>query len=314
MTSPACSTRKLLLPLMALILAALACGRTGSLEQGTFVHDGLERTYYLLIPSSYDPATPAPLVLMLHGGGGNGRQVCRMKGGIAELAETERFLVLCPEGIDAHWNASRAEAPYQPRQEQIDDVGFLLRLLDHIASQYNVDENRFFVTGVSNGGMMTFQLACEAADRFAAAAPVIGSMAEGLDCRPARPLSLLVMNGTEDPLVPWEGGSVRLGERELGRVLPVEASVTFWVEANGCDPDPGRAWLPDKDPEDGSRVERVTYTGCREGTQVVLYRVEGGGHTWPGGSQYAPQSLIGTVNRDLHAGEVIWAFFQAAAR
>lgn len=313
MTARAHPTRNLLLPLAALILAALACGRTASLEQGTLVHDGLERTYYLLVPSSYDPATPTPLVLMLHGGGGNGRQVCRMKGGVAELAEAEGFLVLCPEGIDAHWNDGRTEAPYRPHQEQIDDVGFLLHLLDHIAGQYNVDERRVFVTGVSNGGIMTFRLACEAADRFAAAAPVIGSMAEGLDCHPARPLSILVMNGTEDPLVPWEGGSVRFGERELGRVIPVESAVAFWVQANGCDPEPQREWLPDTDPEDGSRVERVTYTGCRQATQVVLYRVEGGGHTWPGGSQYAPKSLIGTVNRDLHAGEVIWSFFQAAA-
>ena len=117
------------------------------------------------------------------------------------------------------------------------------------------------------------------------------------------------MNGMEDPLVPWEGGQVHFYRQELGEALSTPDTVAFWVSENGCDPTPVSEWLPDIDPEDKTRIKKDVYSECDAQTSVVLFSVEGGGHTWPGGSQYVPAMLIGRVSHDLHAGEEIWNFF-----
>ena len=146
------------------------------------------------------------------------------------------------------------------------------------------------------------------------AAPVIASLPTDLDCQPDEPISILIMNGTEDPLVPWEGGQVHFLRKELGGAVSTPDMIAFWVEANGCDPTPTVERLPDLDPDDEILIQKDTYSDCLEDTQVVLYTVEGGGHTWPGGPQYAPKPFIGRVSRDLHAGEAIWTFFEDSAR
>jgi polyhydroxybutyrate depolymerase len=179
-----------------------------------------------------------------------------------------------------------------------------------ITEHYPIDPGRVFVTGMSNGGKMSLRLACEKADIFGAAAPVIAAMPADLRCEPAEPISILVMNGTSDPLVPWEGGYVKAFGRSLGAVWSTPRTVEFWVEHNHCDPDPERSNLPDTTPSDGSRIEIARYQGCQESERVTLYSVRGGGHTWPGGIQYLPKFLIGKTNRDAHAGALIWNFFQ----
>jgi polyhydroxybutyrate depolymerase len=127
---------------------------------------------------------------------------------------------------------------------------------------------------------------------------------------PLRAVSVLIINGTDDPLVPWAGGDVHLGPLELGQVLSVADTVKFWVSNNKCASLPLVTQLPDKDPSDGTTVRKETYGGCEDGAEVVLYAVEGGGHTWPGGLQYSPESIIGRTSRDFDASEVIWQFFK----
>ncbi|MFV2043149.1 MAG: PHB depolymerase family esterase [Anaerolineales bacterium] len=310
--------KPLLAALAALSLAALACAWNGSGASSTdpelisqpITHAGLERSYYLVEPSQM--TDPVPLVLSLHGGGGTGQQMCALAGGIQELADRERFLVACPEGVENHWNDGRANDRYRAHIEDIDDVGFLRALIDRLSTTYNVDPNRIYVTGVSNGGMMSLRMACEASDVIAAAGAVIASLPDALSCEPEQPISILLMNGTEDPLVPWEGGQVHLFRQELGEVLSTPDAVSFWVAANGCDPTPLAEQLPDIDPQDGTRIYVDTYSGCNGDVAVVLYTVEGGGHTLPGGTQYLPKLIIGRVSKDLHAGEAIWQFFENA--
>ena len=114
--------------------------------------------------------------------------------------------------------------------------------------------------------------------------------------------------------MPWDGGRVQFYGQELGEALSTDDTIAFWVAANDCDPLPQSEWLPDLDPQDETRISRDTYAECSNGERVVLYTVDGGGHTWPGGPQYLPKFSIGPVSRDLHAGKVIWEFFESVAQ
>jgi len=291
-------------------------------QKGILPHGGLERTYRLYLPPSLDPGIPPPLVIVLHGGGGSGEKMEKLTlGGFNRLADTEGFIVVYPDAAHypvakPNWNDGRDVEKYPAHRDGVDDVGFLSALIDHLAKTYGIDRDRVYVTGASNGAIMAFRLACEASDRITAIAPVIGSMAENLagTCSPARPVSLLMINGTEDPLVPWGGGDVRFGRQRLGRVIPVRDAIQFFVRRNRCDTSPGIAPMPDADPSDGTRVVRETYDRCRQGTEVALYRIEGGGHTWPGGYPYAPVSIIGATSRDIDGTRVIWEFFREKSR
>ena len=288
--------------------------RAGGLERRSLEYDGRERSYYLVRPNNMDGLGPVPLVLALHGGGGNGRGMCRTAGGIQLLVDAEGFLVACPEGIDHHWNDGRQVESRQTVRENVDDVGFLLALIEGLKSEYPIDENRIYVTGVSNGGMMSLRMACDGANVFAAAAPVIAELPAALDCDPANPISVMLMDGTMDPLVPWDGGQVHFLRQELGQVLSTESTVSFWVNANRCPFAPTNSYLPDRDPKDGTRIRVESHESCADDTRVLLYAVEGGGHTWPGGPQYAPRFLVGKVSKDAVAGELIWSFFTGSTR
>jgi len=283
----------------ALLLGALAisgasCTRMRSapadLPIQRMEHAGLERSYRLIVPASYDPAVSTPLVLALHGGGGNGEEMCGLPGGIQELAEPEGFMVACPEAVENHWNDGRGNEQYRSQAEDIDDVGFLLTLIERVSGEYNVDPARIYVTGASNGGMMTQRLACEASGVFAAAAVVIASQPVNLDCLPDRPISILFMNGTDDPMMPFEGGEVHFYRQELGEVLSTQDTVSFWGNANGCDPTPESELLPDRDPADDTRIRLDAYSDCDDGVRVLLYTVQGGGHSWPGAHSTRPVS------------------------
>jgi len=308
----------LFLAALLLVLLTACQGRTGGLGpevpllSGTLAWDGLSRSYYLLVPASYDSGQPAPLVLALHGGGGDADRMCRLPAGINELAEAEGFLVACPQGVEQHWNDGRTTDRYRAHRESIDDVGFLLALIDELAADYAVDSDRVYATGMSNGGMMSYRLACEASDRLAGVAAVIANLPVDLDCAPSSPIPVLIMNGTEDPLMPHHGGQVSFFRQELGGVLSTEQTAHFWAQANGCDGAPPSVLLPEQAPNDGTRIRRQIYTDCDPGGRLLVYLVEGGGHTWPGGSQYAGRNVIGRVSREGHAGQAIWAFFEGS--
>jgi polyhydroxybutyrate depolymerase len=187
-------------------------------------------------------------------------------------------------------------------------------LIDTMIANYKVDSNRVFVTGVSNGGMMTFRLGCEITSKLSAIAPVIANIPKNIidKCSPDSPLPVLVMNGTEDPLVPWDGGKVKFLWKEMGEVVSTENSVRFWVEHNKCFEDPVTEILPDVDDEDESRVKKITYKNKETNLEVVLSAIVGGGHNIPGGNTPDLSLFIGSKNNDINAAEVIWEFFKKA--
>ena len=283
-------------------------------------HDGLERTYRIHIPPLFNKSIQMPLVLVLHGGGGTaeGMEEQLTLGGFNNLSDKEGFIVVYPDGIEKHWNDGRKNVTYRTHQEKIDDVGFISILIDNITEELNINPGRVYVTGMSNGAMMSYRLACEISEKIAAIAPVTGAIPEDIvpQCSPSKPVSVLAISGTDDPLVPWDGGDIKspFFHKPLGKVLSVHDSVNYWVIHNNCSPISNITWLPDLDPGDDTRVRREIYGEGDEGTKVILYAIEGGGHTWPDGLQYLSESRIGKTCHDINANEVIWEFFKELER
>jgi polyhydroxybutyrate depolymerase len=193
--------------------------------------DGLDRTYLIHIPPSWNKTKSMPLVIALHGGGGTGKDMVELTlSGFNTLSDKEGFIVVYPVGtifsgmIKVRWNDGRDE-----RYSQADDVGFISALIDHLVKEFNVDSKRVYATGISNGAHMSMRLARELSDKIAAVAPVAYAMQEKYVSVPVstRQISVLVMTGTDDPFTPWEGGETSdpTGKRMLGRVLSVPATV-----------------------------------------------------------------------------------------
>jgi polyhydroxybutyrate depolymerase len=294
---------------MGWTLAALPA--SGGAETRKIASGDATREYILYRPGSAAAATRVPLVVALHGGLGTAEQMQHFSRFNA-VAAREGFAVAYPQGVSRRWNDGRV---FRGRGEtDADDVAFIRAVVADIdRNAIPLDRRRIYATGISNGGFMSFRLACEAADLFTAVAPVTATMADALAtrCRPSAPVSVLVINGTADPLVPYAGGHVRGPFGSLrGAIWSTDRSLDFWVSHNRCGSGDTRV-LPDRDANDGSRVIETKWQSCAR-SRVQLLRIEGGGHTWPGSIQYLPAAMIGPVNRDFDATEAIWAFFRAA--
>ena len=274
--------------------------------QGAFDLGGRLRTYQLHIPKGLDPYKPVPLVFVLHGGGGNGLQMERYSG-FSALSDQHGFIACYPDGVDRAWYDGRVVNDSPAHRDKIDDAAFIDALIPAIARKHPLDEKRLYATGISNGGFFSHWLGARLSRRFAAIAPVAGGMAPILaaDFKPDAPVSVLLLQGTEDAFVPFNGGPIKF---HRGETVSTRSAVQKWVDHDGCK-DGVTEELPDQDPDDGTRVKRTTYAGGRNGTEVVLYEIEGGGHSWPGGPQFLPEFAIGRVCRDLDANPVIWDFF-----
>ncbi|MEW6554461.1 MAG: PHB depolymerase family esterase [Actinomycetota bacterium] len=272
---------------------------------GSLRYAGQERTYLLHLPPAYDGEDALPLLFVFHGGGGDGEGMVRLTH-FSDIADEHGFIAAYPDGIDKNWNDGRPEV-----NPGVDDVGFISALIDELVDTYGIDTTRVYSTGISNGGMFSYRLACELSDKIAAIAPVAALMGEDLSrrCSPSRPVPVMLVVGTDDPLVPWEGGEIGGDLASRGYAISAAATVSFWVGVDGCTGSPDSEYLPDAAPGDGTMVRREIYGGGRDGTEVVLLAVEGGGHTWPGGWQYMRERTIGLTCRDIDAGEVIWDFF-----
>ena len=275
-------------------------------------HGGRERTFLVYEPATLNEKERLPLLLCLHGGGGTDRGMVSLTNDrFNELADRYGFLVVYPRGIDKGWNDGREGDHSTAAYEGIDDVGFFRTLIHELGKKYPVDEERIFTCGISNGGFMSNRLACELPELISGAALVAATMGRKYAtlCRPAEGVDILLINGTDDPLVSWEGGPVRVLGQERGEVLSAREAVRHWVKINGCDTVPVIEHLPDRDPDDGTTVACYRYFHQNGGNEVVLVEVQGGGHTWPGGRQYLGERIIGKTSRDIKACDLIWEFF-----
>jgi polyhydroxybutyrate depolymerase len=269
------------------------------------------RTYYVHLPKNADVSKSLPVVFAFHGGGAQASSMSKI-GPFSSVADKEDFIAVYPEGIGKHWNDGRETVVYQ-----VDDLGFVRAMIDDLIKRYHVDTHRIYATGISNGGIFCQRLAFDLSDQFAAVASVAGSVPEKIykENHPSAPISVMLMSGTADPIVPYQGGEVKkLPGSYGGKVLSAEDSIKFWVQFNQCNSVAQTTNLEDKDPKDGTTVSRSVYSDGKDGTEVVLYKIEGGGHNWPGGIQYLPELVIGRTCRDINGIESIWDFFKKHSR
>jgi len=297
------------------LLFSLGCHSFASnekLQEKTFFHNEINRTYWLYIPDKYSFTDTLPLVMILHGGGRCHGAEFAERTGFLLLAEKEGFIAIYPDGIDNQWNDGR-EKSFRKNKDNIniDDVDFLYDLINYSIKNLKADPARIYLTGLSNGGMMTLRMGIEHSSIFTAIAPVIANIPVNISSSvPASPLSILIMNGTEDPLVPWKGGSVRVFGKEYGEVLSTDKTVEYWVKYNNCNTNPSITELPDKDKCDHSTVKVSVYGEGKEGSEVILYEITGGGHSFPGSPVPDRPSIVGYKNKDIKAPEIIWEFFK----
>ncbi len=281
----------------------------------------LTRWYRVYVPRSLPEK--APVVLLLHGGRQSMRRIFGSGAvatkGWADVAEIEHFLLVVPNGTNEKngetrgdrqgWNDGRIVD--SPVKRDADDVTFIKNLLDRIGRGYSIDGARIYVTGASNGGMMTFRLLMEASERFAAGVAFIANLpvAGPVIRKPALPTPLMIANGTKDPVIKWDGGEILKGH---GFVRSAEATVAWWVDANHARREnPGSEYLPDTDPTDPCRVLRTTYPARENGAPVVFYALEGAGHTMPSRKHEIPDDFpTRPVCRDIEGARLAWDFMK----
>jgi len=267
-----------------------------------------QRTYLVHIPPRHDVRKPAPVVLTLHGAAMNGPLMVPFCG-LNETADKHGFIVVYPNGTGTGpfltWNAGGFSG--RLAQGRPDDVAFIAALLDDLGALVKVDAKRVFACGMSNGAMMCYRLAAELSDRLAAIAPVAGTIAIQ-ESKPKRPVPVLHFHGTKDAFVPFEGHDGRL--HSFLQLKSVEDSIQTWVKLNGCKEQPLHEVLSREG--DDMKVTRATYSGGRNGAEVVLVTIEGGGHTWPGMKPLV--DIIGKSATNISANDLIWEFFQKHPR
>lgn len=271
----------------------------------------LKRNYLVHIPPKYDSKKPTPVVLAFHGGGGNADSMIVFSG-LNKKADDAGFIVVYPSGtgrLEKVLTFNGGNCCGHAMNNKIDDVEFTRKILDDLAKSANIDPKRVFATGMSNGGIMSYLLASKLSDRIAAIAPVGGPMGTET-CKPKRPVSVIHFHGTDDEHAPFKGGKGKGGK---GKGLSgtefysVEHSIQSWVKANGCEKEPVVTKLPDT-AKDGTTITRKTYGSGKDGAEVVLIVIEGGGHTWPG--QEPRLKALGKSTKNISANDLMWEFFE----
>lgn len=263
---------------------------------GTITSGGIIRTYILYVPAMYNAANPTPLVFNFHGYGSNSQQQMYY-GDFRGIADTANFIIVHPQGLSSGgntgWNNFGTVASASI------DLNFVSDLIDTLSAQYNINSTRIYSTGMSNGGFMSYDLACFLSSRFAAIASVTGSMMPShvSACNPSHPLPVMQIHGTTDPTVSYNGASI--GSTHI------DSLVKFWVNFNNCNSTPVFTPVPNISTTDNCTAEHYVYNGGNAGSTVEFFKIINGGHSWPG-SVYPVSS---NTNKDFNASKEIWRFF-----
>jgi polyhydroxybutyrate depolymerase len=292
------------------------------LAQGLLDVGGLHRTYSLARPRE----VAAGVLVVLHGGGASGAGMAALTG-LAERAPRAGFAAVFPDGWNHVWN-DRRDASALAHRERIDDAAFIDELIDHVATEGVAEGSVVFAVGISNGAFLAEYLARHALAPLAGIGLVAGTatvVSRESEPRPRQPATVVMFHGTADPLVPYGGGPIGpigrhaqrgagprgRGTRDRGEAVAAEVVAADWAAANGCSSEPTVDQLP---ASDGDRAVTRMRWSAPAGSDVLLHRIEGGGHTWPGGAQYLPERFVGPVARNLDATGIMLQVFSAVAR
>ena len=261
---------------------------------GSITHGGLQRDYILYVPASYSAGTVAPLVFNFHGYSSDAFQQM-WYGDFRAIADTAGFLLVHPEGTldnsgTTHWNVGWGGST-------VDDIGFTAALIDSLSANYSIDQNRIYSTGMSNGGYMSYKLACGLSNRIAAIASVTGSMNIGWfnNCNPTHPIPVMEIHGTADPTVSYNASSY---------TESMSSIMAFWAHFNNCNATSIVTNVPNTNLIDGCTAEHQLWEDGNNGVEVEHYKIIDGEHTWPGSL-----ITIGVTNYDINASLKIWGFF-----
>jgi len=269
-------------------------------DKSVISDDRLPRSYRVYVPTGYDPDEPMPIVVALHGrpDSGVGFSVITQ---LHLTAERENFIVLYPDGLNLGWNSTKDIRGF--RSESWDDVQFLQDLVLNLSNRLNIDLNRVYATGFSNGGFMVQRLACSAPDFYAAYAVLGATMIAQFAplCDPNNPVPIMFMHGTEDVSIRWQG--------EPNSYMPVVDSLYYWVNFNDCNLTPLEPEMIPKQDEDAETfVVKIVYEDCAFGGDMWFYGVQNGGHNWTGVPGVIREEIAGLVNTDIHASDIVWAY------
>jgi polyhydroxybutyrate depolymerase len=288
-----------------LLFGSVAAAATEQLGPGDHVRTVTmgeqDRSYLVHVPPGYNAQQTMPVVLIFHGAGLDANQMVNYCG-LNVKADQAGFIAVYPNGSGLRGLSWNAEICCDAAARMhVDDVAFVRGVLDDVEKVLNVDRGRVYATGASNGAMLCYRLASELSDRIAAIAPVAGSMGSKT-CHPSRPVSVIHFHGTEDQWIPYKGGP---GTRKV-TFNSVDDAVRAWVQADGCSAAAQVKRYPDR-VRDGTTVTKSTYSGGKNGSEVVLVSIEGGGHSWPG-RDWQPETF-GKSTKNISANDLIWDFF-----
>lgn len=280
----------------------------GKVMEETLSLGGMDRTYLAYIPSG-ELSAPT-LIIVLHGSMGTGKKMRETCGDqFDRLAEKERCIVVYPDGYQTYWNDCRTAPKDEAHTKNIDDVGFISKIIEVCCTKWHVNPKKVYAVGLSNGGHMCFRLAIEIRDSIAGIAVIGASMpASGYSkcAAPRAGMPVMIVNGIDDPINPFEGGMVRLFYViSKGEVVSSKETARAWLKPENREQQPKIEQMPDRDPNDETNIELLSWTGSR----VRLYMIHGGGHTVPAGSQYLPEFVVGRVSRDMNMAQEAWRFF-----
>jgi|SRR5579863_119120 len=293
----------------AALIVAAACSPHASAQNSadltaSIVVGGVTRTYVYHVPPTLGKSVA--LVLSFHGHGGDGATQAKLTNFDA-LSDARGFIVIYPDGIHRGWNDGREE------NAGADDIAFTKALIADFSKRFPIDPKRIYATGFSNGATFTEVLGCKMSETFAAIAPVSGYIpqVDAPSCSPKRAPSIVIVGGTADPIMPYVGGEIHLFGKDRGLVLSAQQTISFWMVQAKCSQSPLIEDIVHDGSSDGTSVTHAVYQRCAPGRGVELYTVVDGGHTWPGGPQYAPRIIVGKASTQLDASRVIVDFLLA---
>ena len=286
---------------------------SGTFNEKNIMVNKIKRSYVTKFPNSYDTDKKIPLIIALHGGGSNWKKFNRAttKKTLEKEANRNNMLLIFPEGKSNHWSDGREK--HLQGQQKYDDVKFISELIDLAIDKYNVDPHKVFITGMSNGGFMAIRLAIELTEKISAVVAVSAQMSLKIQfLQLDKPISFMLINGTDDPVVPYHGGEMKLFKfsKSRGEILSSTQTINYFVENNKCKKPASRS-SQDRNKFDMTTLDIAEYKECNDNTQVTLIKVNNGGHTWPGGKQYLPVGLIGHVSKEVNASRLLVDFFLA---